>query len=140
MEADGQVLRDVGRPAHSAPARPPLTSSLPMDDAQFRAIVTGFVQRLHDQLTAMDDAWLGGDLDGLAKLAHWLKGAGGTMGFGAFTEPARTLEQLAKKQQTSDIEATLTELKELADSIVVPTHFGECDAEPGTLDANPQSI
>jgi len=106
--------------ARSANALPPLKSSLPMDDGQFRAIVVGFVQRLQEQLEAMEDAWLQADFDGLAKLAHWLKGAGGTMGFAAFTEPARTLEDHAKNQQTSEIERMLTELKDLAGSIELP--------------------
>jgi PAS domain S-box-containing protein len=116
---------DPAAAACAASARPPLTSSLPLDDAQFRAIVVGFVQRLHEQLKAMHDAWRGGDLDSLAKLAHWLKGAGGTMGFAAFTEPARTLEQHAKSKRIGDIEAALTELKELADSIEVPDTFSD---------------
>jgi HPt (histidine-containing phosphotransfer) domain-containing protein len=118
------------RDACPASARPPLISSLPMDDAEFRAIVVRFVHRLHEQLRAMDEAWLGNDLDGLAKLAHWLKGAGGTVGFADFTEPARTLEQFAKNQQASDIERALTELKELAGSIVVPHDAGTPDPAP----------
>jgi HPt (histidine-containing phosphotransfer) domain-containing protein len=32
------------------------------------------------------------DLQGLALHAHWLKGAGGSVGFDAFFEPARHLE------------------------------------------------
>ena len=35
------------------------------------------------------------DLTQLAKLAHWLKGSGGTAGFDDFTAPAAELEQLS---------------------------------------------
>ena len=52
-------------------------------------------------------------------MAHWLKGAGGTVGFAAFTEPAKRLESLAKDQQCDQIEATLAEVTELAARIVV---------------------
>ena len=33
----------------------------------------------------MHHAWAVGDFSELAQLAHWLKGAGGTAGFPAFT-------------------------------------------------------
>ena len=57
----------------------------------------------------------------LADLAHWLKGAGGTVGFAAFTQPARELEQSAKRGETETLGAMLTEVKDLADSIEIPT-------------------
>ena len=37
------------------------------------------------------------DLKELALIAHWLKGAGGTFGFGAFTETAEELEKALEK-------------------------------------------
>jgi CheY-like chemotaxis protein len=75
----------------------PLTSTLPMDDADFREIVGGFVLRLAEQIEAMQAAYQSQDLGQLAALAHWLKGAAGTMGFHAFTEPAMRLEHLARQ-------------------------------------------
>jgi len=111
----------AGQDVHSANGRPSLTSSLPMDDAGFRRIVRTFIERLEQGLAAMDEAWQRGDLAKLAQLAHWLKGSGGTVGFDALTEPARTLEQRARKQETDGIEVVLQELKELADSIAIPT-------------------
>ena len=56
----------------------------------------------------------------LADLAHWLQGAGGTVGFPNFTEPATELEQLAKQQQLSEIESTLHELHSLASRVTAP--------------------
>ena len=52
-----------------------------MDDPEFRRIVAGFIQRLREQAVAMQAAWERRDLEELARLAHWLKGAGGTVGF-----------------------------------------------------------
>jgi HPt (histidine-containing phosphotransfer) domain-containing protein len=60
-----------------------------------------------------------GDLEELARLAHWLKGSAGTVGFDAFTEPALNLELFAREGKQSEIEAAIQELRGLADRIVV---------------------
>jgi CheY-like chemotaxis protein len=73
----------------------PVVSTLPMDDLEFRAIVVGFVDRLNEQIEAIDAAWQNRDLDELASLAHWLRGAVGTVGFHEFTEPGHALMQSA---------------------------------------------
>lgn len=98
----------------------PLISTLPMNVPRFRQVVNGFVPRLRDRLDEMDRAWSEHDFDELASLAHWLKGAGGTVGFSAFTAPAAELEQSAKEQRMDDIEATLGELRDLAARIQLP--------------------
>jgi HPt (histidine-containing phosphotransfer) domain-containing protein len=60
------------------------------------------------------------DFDELAELAHWLKGAGGTVGFNCFTQPARQLEQLAQQQRAAEAEACLRTLAALGDRLAVP--------------------
>jgi HPt (histidine-containing phosphotransfer) domain-containing protein len=95
-------------------------STLPMDDAEFRAIVEGFVTRLKEQMDAMQEAWKEVDLDELARLAHWLKGAGGTMGFGPLTEAAKVLERLAKEGQQEQLGEVLDDLAAQVESIVIP--------------------
>jgi len=96
-----------------------ITSNLPTDRPEYRRIVENFVDKLHDKLGAMQAAFDAADLDELAELAHWLKGAGGTIGFDCFTEPARHLEQLAKRQQPEQIGDSIRELNKLADRITV---------------------
>ena len=59
------------------------------------------------------------DFPALADLAHWLKGAGGTAGFPAFTQPASRLRQLAEARQSEQIEAALCHLVKLTKRIVV---------------------
>jgi HPt (histidine-containing phosphotransfer) domain-containing protein len=98
----------------------PLTSTLPMDDPEFRAIVVGWVGRLQQQLDAMHDAFARHDLAQVVQLAHWLKGSGESMGFSAFTAPAAELEQLAKSRHFEQLDAALAVLTRLADRIVVP--------------------
>jgi CheY-like chemotaxis protein len=70
-------------------------SLLPTDDAEIREIVEEFFDTLDTKIAQMERAWNEGDLDSLAELAHWLRGAAGTVGFGCFTAPAAELEQEA---------------------------------------------
>nr|MDJ0886351.1 Hpt domain-containing protein [Desulfobacterales bacterium] len=53
--------------------------------------------------------------------AHWLKGAGGTVGFDVFTAPAAELEQLAQADNAADAGRVLEHLESLAKAIVPPT-------------------
>ena len=53
-------------------------------------------------------------------MAHWLKGAGGTLGYNVFTEPATLLGTAAKTTAIDDINTILKEIRQLAERIVVP--------------------
>jgi PAS domain S-box-containing protein len=97
-----------------------LISTLPSDDPEFCEIILEFIDRLQQQLAAMQNAWEQRDLDQLASLAHWLKGSGGTAGFGAFTEPSKRLEQLARQKKLDDIEQAIMELRDLTGRISAP--------------------
>jgi HPt (histidine-containing phosphotransfer) domain-containing protein len=108
--APGERRRPVG----------PLVSRLPMSDPRYRKVVLRFIERLDGQLDAMEAARKAGDFDELAKLAHWLKGSGGTVGFDDFTEPAKHLEQLAKAGQGDQIEEAILELRNLASAVQPP--------------------
>jgi signal transduction histidine kinase/AmiR/NasT family two-component response regulator/HPt (histidine-containing phosphotransfer) domain-containing protein len=96
-------------------------SELPTDDPDIREIVEEFVECLHEKLPAMKAAHTRGDLAELARLAHWLKGSGGSAGFPVLTVPARHVEKLARDAQCDEIEAALTELMEISDRIVKPS-------------------
>lgn len=91
-----------------------LFSTLPTEDSDFREIVEEFIERLREQLSAMQRAVESQDLVELARLAHWLKGAGGTAGFPAFTKPAKHLESAIRDEQCDAIESTLAEIMLLA--------------------------
>jgi HPt (histidine-containing phosphotransfer) domain-containing protein len=113
------VMKDDDDGSRPDKVEPLLVSRLAANNPRFRPIVEKFVRRLHDQLDAMSKAWNQRNFTELANLAHWLKGAGGTVGFDAFTEPALALEQLAKAENTEKIEAAIGELRRMADRIVV---------------------
>ena len=98
----------------------PIVSSLPANNKKLQAIIGRFVIRLKEQLDAMEAAEAGGDLTEVANLAHWLKGAGGTVGFDVFTEPATQLETYAKDGDMSKVNTALSKIRELAGRLSLP--------------------
>jgi CheY-like chemotaxis protein len=96
-----------------------LISTLDARGGRSRAIIASFVARLHDKLQSMEASFESKDFAELLSLAHWLKGAAGTVGFDAFTEPAEELGELAANQKEEEIEEAIGRLSELAARIVV---------------------
>jgi HPt (histidine-containing phosphotransfer) domain-containing protein len=94
-------------------------STLPTEDPAFREVVEEFIQRLKTRLDAMRHALEDRDLSELARLAHWLKGAGGTAGFSVLTDPAKRLETLVQDEQCDQIGAALADLAELSRRMAV---------------------
>ncbi len=140
-DEDLLVLRDAARPLSQTGAEangaeqavpeatdgdaagdgPPIVSRLPIHDPRFRGIISRFAERLAQQLVAMDEAAVRRDFKELASLAHWLKGAGGTVGFDVFTEPARHLEEHARAGNEDQVEAAMAVLRGLARRIDLPS-------------------
>jgi len=97
----------------------PIISRLGADNPRFANVISRFVDRLGGQLQAMDVAYSDRDMEVLAKLAHWLKGAGGTVGFDVFNEPAAELELAAKATDLAAIERQLRQIHGLAARIAI---------------------
>ena len=72
-------------------------------------IVARFVSQLPAKLDEMDAAAEATDLQTLAALAHWLKGAGGSMGYDALFEPAKSLEDACLSGDMLHINAVLSD-------------------------------
>jgi PAS domain S-box-containing protein len=85
--------------------------------------IRNFAQGLDARLLAMEGALRQGDLAELVRLAHALKGAGGTVGYDDFTDPSRRLEELAKLGASAEAEPVLAELRALGARIVLPAPF-----------------
>lgn len=92
-----------------------IVSTLASLSPAFAANAERFIERLHQQIGLMQKAAANGDHGTVAELAHWLKGSGGTAGFDAFTEPARALEDAAKRGQSSQVGDCLAEIERLAE-------------------------
>jgi HPt (histidine-containing phosphotransfer) domain-containing protein len=86
----------------------------------FHATIAKFTRRLDEKLDEMDSAWQARDFTELAALPHWLKGSGGTVGFDDFTEPAKTLEGLAKASSEDGVDEALATLRGISERLVVP--------------------
>jgi signal transduction histidine kinase/DNA-binding response OmpR family regulator len=122
LRAEGiQPAEDESTELKAAGKERILVSSLPTEDLDFREIVEEFVELLNEKLEAMTQACAAQDVNELAQLAHWLKGAGGTAGFSAFTEPAEELGELAEDGQIDEIQEAIGELVDIASRIVVPS-------------------
>ncbi|MDH4195348.1 MAG: response regulator, partial [Nitrospirota bacterium] len=106
-------------PASEAEDTSPIFSKLGANNPRFAKVIAQFVGRLETQLLAMDEAYRNREIEALAKLAHWLKGAGGTVGFTVFNVPAAELETAAKASDLAAIEKKLQEIHRLAARIAL---------------------
>ena len=111
----GSLLEETS----SAEDTSPIVSRLGRNNHKFAKVIARFVGRLEEQLPAMDEAFWARDFEALAKLAHWLKGAGGTVGFDVFYEPASELESAAKAMDLPAIEEQLQQIHGLARRLVI---------------------
>jgi CheY-like chemotaxis protein len=118
--------------ASNAEDTSPIVSRLGRNNHKFAKVIARFVGRLEEQLPAMDEAFWAQDFEALAKLAHWLKGAGGTVGFDVFYEPASELESAAKAMDLPAIERQLQQIHGLAGRLVI-------DDQPAIAGPAPQS-
>lgn len=100
--------------------RKSITSELPFDDPELREIVLGFADKLRSEVEELQAAWKQRDLEAVGRIAHWLKGAAGTMGFRDFTEPGLKLMNLARDEQIDQIEPAIRELVVMVESIELP--------------------
>ncbi len=113
--APEQAVHEQSRPGL------PVVSRLAGENPRLRAISERFVGRLEEKLEAIERSWQDGDFEELVSLAHWLKGASGTVGFDALTGPAEVLRLLAMERKRDDIEGAIRELRWLAERIVIPS-------------------
>ncbi len=104
---------------HSLAGGAPIRSRLESHPRLARVVRT-FARTLPTKLELMREALAARRFEELGELAHWLKGAGGTVGFDQFFEPARRFEQHARHQHLPGLEAGLLEMQALSARMVVP--------------------
>ncbi|KQT11040.1 ATP-binding protein [Ramlibacter sp. Leaf400] len=130
----GGVPEDAPVPAAAAQAAPALDLDIDLqppsgrirsrfaDNAKFAPIVGRFAARLAEQLGHARTAAAQGDLAEVERLAHWLAGAAGTVGYDDFTPPARELEAAARAGDGAAAGEVLQQLNRMAGQLEIPEH------------------
>jgi CheY-like chemotaxis protein/HPt (histidine-containing phosphotransfer) domain-containing protein len=120
VEQNASCVSQLVQPATaSQPAAEKFHSTLPTDDPEIREVVAEFIDSISQRMDAMSAALASEDFDELARLAHALKGSGGTAGFNCFTDPAARIEQSAKARQPDNIGDAIGEIRELKQWVAV---------------------
>ncbi|WP_028586012.1 ATP-binding protein [Desulfogranum mediterraneum] len=109
----------AGQPEPISQDQPPVLSAL-ADHPKLKVAVQQFVDKLPGEMEQMAQLYQAGELESLARSAHWLKGAAGTVGYHAFTQPATELEQLARAGDLEQLAARLQLVQRLAGAVVPP--------------------
>tara|TARA_R110002049_G_scaffold2743_4_gene21127 strand:- start:72646 stop:75495 length:2850 start_codon:yes stop_codon:yes gene_type:complete len=98
----------------------PIECTLPTANPAIIATVSKFIDGLAVRFEDARQSLEFGDLEEVARFAHWLKGSGGTVGFHAFTQPAEMLEMHIKNGQIKQIESSLNALESISHRLVRP--------------------
>jgi CheY-like chemotaxis protein len=87
------------------------------DDPDMAGVIAEFVGQLPERLAQMGQAAAGGLWDVVRRLAHQLKGAGGSYGYACLTEAARALESRADQADGEGVLLALNHLAHLCERI-----------------------
>ena len=119
--ASTQAVPSAGQSEGQPVIEAKLVSTLPADFPELDLLVTEFAEHLDQKLDEFHAALNSHDFQELAKLAHWLKGTGGTIGFPVITEKAAVLEQLTldnPETRLDEISAAIETLVQLEQRLV----------------------
>lgn len=95
-------------------ARIRLVSQLLLNDTDLRDIVAEFVDGLDGRIAEMRSAHDAADWATLVRLAHRLKGAGGSYGYPDVSAAARAIEERIRRHASDGFDAWMIELEQLA--------------------------
>jgi CheY-like chemotaxis protein len=111
----GRALDSARKAAAAAPIRSRLAAH-----PRLARVAADFCAKLPGKLDEMQAALDEGRLDALGTLAHWLKGAGGSVGYDALFDPARDLETAAKAADSALAAQCLQRLRGLGARLEPP--------------------
>lgn len=94
----------------------PMVSRL-ANHPKLQKVIGQFVDKLENEIESLAEAVENKDFPKISALAHWLKGAAGTVGFDDFTEPAQHLEAAAKESDVGKCERIINDLRLMQQSI-----------------------
>jgi HPt (histidine-containing phosphotransfer) domain-containing protein len=91
------------------------------DDPELAELIGRFVERLPRRVGELQNALDAQDLEGVATLAHRLKGAAGNYGFTPVWDAAKQLEESAKTaHQLADVQTQVEALVDLCGRVRAP--------------------
>jgi HPt (histidine-containing phosphotransfer) domain-containing protein len=145
-----QLIESVARyaPSQTGPADAPAASrdravqtgrgermvSQFADDPVIAEILPGFVERLDDRLDALCKALEEESLEDLQRLAHQLKGAGGSYGYPVLSKVAKSLELAAKAQDRGGAMVAVAEVQQVC-AAIRSVWIDHPTASPGASDS-----
>ena len=88
-------------------------------DASFEPLIPKFLSNRQTDVKTLQEALAAGDLDAVRRVAHTVKGVGGSYGFDRITEIAAAIEHAAKAGDVSTIAIELPALTSYLDRIEV---------------------
>ncbi|MDJ0776572.1 MAG: Hpt domain-containing protein [Gammaproteobacteria bacterium] len=110
--------REVARPTKRYDIPEKLVSIFSESKPRMRPAIGIFIDQLATKCHQVDSALENGDFQQIQAFGYWLKAYGGTVGFPAFTEPARDLENFARNRQLEPLQHTVDVIKQLNERIV----------------------
>ncbi|MGR8921719.1 MAG: ATP-binding protein, partial [Gammaproteobacteria bacterium] len=119
-QVEASAEAEASSPAAAPTDGEPLVSALAGAGPAIGATINKFIDGLPARFEDARAALAAGDAEALAAFGHWLKGAGGTVGFGAFTEPAAAFERQARAGELEPLGRALAELAALSARLVRP--------------------
>jgi PAS domain S-box-containing protein len=96
----------------------PVLQSTYADNPVISSIIPDFVHGLPERLAAMRATLSAGQLEELCRLAHQLKGAGGSYGYPTLSDIARVLEHDAREGLATEAEASLKKLAVVCGAVI----------------------
>jgi CheY-like chemotaxis protein len=108
------------------PVREPMASPMPgivsrlAGKPRLQPILRKFVESLRQRVAETREVEERADYKQIASFAHWLKGSAGSMGYDAFSKPARDLEAAALAADEAMVRQLLGEVRRMADAVVAP--------------------
>lgn len=109
-----QAVTTSNAPVASTHEQLPVIYSRLGGSEKLAPVVDKFINKLKIQIPEIEKAAAEKDYKELAALGHWLKGSGGTIGFDAFVEPAKALEDNAKASNYANVLESIEQIKSLS--------------------------
>ena len=122
-EQKTQPVLEIVKPLKGYAIPEKLTSCFLETKPKLRPVIGKFISQLSTRCDVVEAAVTIKDFHEIEKFGYWLKASGGSAGFGAFTEPARDLENYAKEKQLDSIKHTVGVIR-LLNSRIVTTDVG----------------